>query len=85
MAMSESPLKQAILQHGLLPTAKAVGCSHPHLLYVVRGERRPSDALARRIAKAVDLPFIVAFPDLPHCGADYAELLAWAEKQEVPQ
>ena len=40
-----------IVYRGLTQAARWLGCSRPHLSYVLHGQRKPSETLRRRLAK----------------------------------
>ena len=40
-----------IVYRGLTQAARLLGCSRPHLSYVLHGQRKPSERLARGLAR----------------------------------
>lgn len=40
-----------VVWRGITETARHLGCSRAHLSYVLHGQRKPSDRLARRLAR----------------------------------
>lgn len=39
------------MYRGVTQSARLLGCSRAHLSYVLHGQRKPSDRLARRLAR----------------------------------
>ena len=45
-----------VVYRGLTQAARSLGCSRAHLSYVLHGQRKPSEALARKLKRmGVDL------------------------------
>ena len=40
-----------VVYRGLTEAARRLGCSRPHLSYVLHGQRKPSETLRRRLAR----------------------------------
>ena len=47
----EKVKRTQIVYRGLTQAARWLGCSRPHLSYVLHGQRKPSEILRRRLAR----------------------------------
>ena len=47
----EKVTRTQIVYRGLTEAARRLGCSRPHLSYVLHGQRRPSERLRRGLAR----------------------------------
>ena len=47
----EKVTRTQIVYRGLTEAARRLGCSRPHLSYVLHGQRKPSDGLRRGLAR----------------------------------
>ena len=47
----EKVTRTQIVYRGLTEAARRLGCSRPHLSYVLHGQRKPSDRLRRGLAR----------------------------------
>ena len=47
----EKVTRTQVVYRGLTQAARWLGCSRPHLSYVLHGQRKPSDTLRRRLAR----------------------------------
>ena len=47
----EKVTRTQIVYRGITQSARLLGCSRAHLSYVLHGQRKPSDRLARRLAR----------------------------------
>ena len=46
----KNPIEKTVRFRGLGAAAQQLGCSKPHLSYVLRGQRKPGKSLADKIA-----------------------------------
>ena len=44
-------VRTQIVYRGLTQAARLLGCSRPHLSYVLHGKRKPSERLARQLRR----------------------------------
>jgi len=47
----EKVTRTQIVYRGLTQAARALGCSRPHLSYVLHGQRKPSERLVRGLRR----------------------------------
>ena len=47
----EKVTQTRVVYRGLTQAARWLGCSRPHLSYVLHGQRKPSETLRRRLAR----------------------------------